>query len=107
MKHLIITGIAALAVMLAGAPVASATPHPLSPSRGQGCSDLGKLAFDPAVGQIACNGFNWVASVEPTGIRNMGASCARSERDSVMASSADGYLIWCPSPKGVWEVYSE
>ena len=62
-------------------------PVPLGPTHGQACDDLNKLAYDPAVGQIVCGGGTWVRSVEPTGIRNMGTSCARSEMDSVMASS--------------------
>ena len=80
-------------------------PVPLGPTHGQACDDLNKLAYDPAVGQIVCGGGTWVRSVEPTGIRNMGTSCARSEMDSVMASSTDGHLIWCPSYRGVWVLY--
>jgi len=80
-------------------------PHPLSPYHGQACSDLDNLAYDPTLGQIVCDGSSWVRSVEPTGIRNMGTSCARSEMESVMASSTDGYLIWCPSYKGIWVLY--
>src|SRR4051812_80739 len=86
------------------APVGLASPFvpvPLGPTHGQPCDHFDKLAYDPAVGQIVCAGGSWIRSVEPTGIRNMGTSCDESEMGSVMASTSDGYLIWCPSYKGV------
>ena len=92
------------------APTAHAAPFdapvPLGPLLGEPCTDFDKLAYDPAVGQIVCDGSSWARSVEPTGIRNLGAPCGRAEMDSVMANSADGYLIWCPSDTGVWTLYS-
>lgn len=80
-------------------------PTPLSPSHGQACNDLDKLAYDPAVGQIVCDGTSWISSVQPTGIRNLGTPCARSELDSVMASTPDGYLIFCPTRLGTWTLF--
>lgn len=91
------------------APLASAMPAgplPLTPVNGQACDDFDKLAYDPAVGQIVCAGGSWQLSVEPTGIRDMGTPCPQSEMDSTLASSTDGHLIWCPSYKGIWVLYT-
>lgn len=105
----VVAGATLTPLSLCLAPVASSTPPgptPLTPTHGQPCSDFDKLAYDPAVGQIVCAGGSWIRSVEPTGIRNMGTPCAQSEMDSMMASSTDGHLIWCPSHKGVWVLYT-
>jgi hypothetical protein len=99
----------AAAALLSGVatPVAAAPllPRPLEALLGQACSDLDKLNYDPAVGQILCDGSSWVRSVTPTGVRNIGAPCSPGEMDSLMASSTDGHLIWCPSGCGVWTLY--
>jgi hypothetical protein len=100
----------AAAVLLSGvatSPVAAAPllPRPLEALLGQACSDLDELDYDPAVGQILCDGSSWVRSVTPTGVRNIGAPCSPGEMDSLMASSTDGHLIWCPSRCGVWTLY--
>jgi hypothetical protein len=96
----------ALVLAVAGM-VSMAIPASASPSAGQPCNDLGKLDYAPGMGQIACDGSSWVHAVEPTGIRNLGAPCARSEWDSVMAATPDGYLVWCPLPAHVWTVFSQ
>lgn len=81
-------------------------PAPRGPLLGQSCDDLDKLAYDPSVGQIVCTGAGtWVRSVTPTGVRSTGAPCTAAEMDSVMASSTDGHLIFCPSYRGVWTLY--
>jgi hypothetical protein len=100
----------AAAVLLSGvstSPVAAdpLLPRPLEALLGQACSDLDKLDYDPAVGQIVCDGSSWVRSVTPTGVRNIGAPCSPGETDSLMASSTDGHLIWCPPGGGVWTLY--
>jgi hypothetical protein len=108
-------GSCVLAVWFATAtmtPLASAgpieTPAPKGPLLGQACDDFDKLAYDPAVGQIVCTAVGkWMRSVTPTGVRPLGERCAASERDSVMASSTDGHLIFCPSSGGVWTLYKE
>jgi hypothetical protein len=111
LSALLAAGLMAAAEWMAAflvAPVGLASPSlpvPLGPTHGQSCNDFDKLAFDPAVGQIVCAGGSWIPSAEPTGIRNMGTPCAPSEMDSVMASFTDGYLIWCPSYRGIWLLY--
>lgn len=103
-------GAVAAAVLLSGvatspAGAAPVLPRPLEPLLGQTCSDFDKLDYDPAVGQIVCDGSSWVRSVTPTGVRNIGAPCSPDEMDSLMASSTDGHLIWCPHRSGVWTLY--
>jgi len=108
-------GSSALAVWFASAamtPLAFAepieTPAPTGPLLGQSCNDFDKLAYDPAVGQIVCTAAGkWMRSVTPTGVRPLGERCAASERDSMMAASTDGHLIFCPSSGGVWTLYKE
>jgi hypothetical protein len=93
------------AVAASPASAAPLLPRPLEALLGQECSDVAKLDYDPAVGQIACDGSNWVRSATPTGVRNIGAPCTAAEMDSLMASSTDGHLIWCPHRSGVWILY--
>jgi hypothetical protein len=83
----------------------SQVPAPRGPVPGQPCDDLDKLAYDPSVGQIVCTRQGWAPSVTPVGVRPIGERCAVSEMDSVMASSTDGHLIFCPSNSGVWTLY--
>lgn len=90
-----------------GSSVAEPLPVPEGPLLGQACSDLDKLAYDPSAGQIACNGGEWVRSAQPTGVRNIGTPCAPGELDSLMASTSDGHLIWCPSYVGTWTLFRE
>lgn len=107
-NHSLALGVTMTAASLCLAPVgqsAPTAPAPLAPSHGEACNDQNKLAYDPEVGQIVCTQMGWVRSVEPTGIRNMGQPCAASEMTNLMASSPDGYLIWCPSYEGVWVLY--
>jgi len=99
---------AALLSGVATSPVNAAPvlPRPLDALLGQACSDFDKLDYDPAVGQIVCDGSSWFRSVTPTGVRNIGTPCSAGEVDSLMASSTDGHLIWCPHRCGVWTLYS-
>lgn len=81
------------------------SPAPQSPQLGQSCDDWNKLDYDPAVGQIVFGFGEWVRSVTPVGVRSIGQPCARSEFDSVMATTPDGHLIFCPSNLGSWTLY--
>lgn len=108
--HVVCVAVAYCTASLAMTPTVVAEPEhlpaPRGPLLGQSCDDLNKLAYDPSVGQIVCTGDGkWVRSVTPTGVRQMGQPCAPSEMDSVMASSTDGHLIWCPSYRKVWTLY--
>jgi hypothetical protein len=66
---------------------------------------LDKLAYDPAVGQIACTASGWARSVEPTGIRDLGTPCGAAELNTTLASTPDAHLIYCPATDGVWMLY--
>jgi hypothetical protein len=103
-------GAVVAAVLLGGVAASAAAAAPLSPRpldalHGQPCSDFDKLDYDPAVGQIVCDGSSWVRSATPTGVRTIGAPCNSAEMDTLMASSTDGHLIWCPHRCGVWTLY--
>jgi hypothetical protein len=76
MKKMIIGGIAALAVMLAGAPVAAADP--ITPD------DWG---MDDGIG---------------VGLRTPGTACLASESHEWAENPVGDTALWCPPPAFVW-----
>ncbi|AEV72838.1 hypothetical protein MycrhN_2247 [Mycolicibacterium rhodesiae NBB3] len=89
-------------------PTAAALPGvapSLSPRVEQPCDDFDKLAYDPAVGQIVCDGSQWSLSVQPVGVQHIGSPCMPDQINSQFATSDDGYLIYCPGTTGVWGLY--
>ncbi len=101
-------GLALAWVAVVAIPSAAAVPYlapPQSPRVEEPCDDFDKLAYDPAVGQIVCDGSTWSLSVTPVGVQHIGSPCLPDQINRQFATSDDGYLIYCPGTTGVWGLY--